>query len=160
MTLLIWKLQYSYFTWRPNFIRQKKIAFEIPSYFRGPEARRHLRRWLIFLVLIFRKSQEVSHQYIQSAFPIGGGEVCKTHRWKKLWDAGTKSQETLLSWQKVFGKYHAYFAGFDKMSAPLAKNDWKLLSDTFYWLTNQYFFNFHWIRLTEMELANKCTKKK
>ena len=36
------------------------------------------------------------------------------HRWKKLWDVVTKSAETLLSWQKVFGKFHAYFAGFEK----------------------------------------------
>ena len=24
------------------------------------------------------------------------------HRWKKLWDAGTKSPERILIWQKVF----------------------------------------------------------
>ena len=45
------------------------------------------------------------------------------YRWKKLWDAGTKSPETLFSLQKIFRKYHAYFAGFEKISPPLAKND-------------------------------------
>ena len=41
--------------------------------------------------------------------------------------------ETLFSWQKVLGKFPAYFAGFEKISAPLAKNDFQTHS---YWLTN------------------------
>ena len=96
------------------------------------------------------KTTNVNHSSTksQSAAELGTAQ----HRWKQLWDTGTKSPETLMSWHKVFGKYHAYFAGFENISAPLAKNDWKL--------TNQYFFNFHWIRLIELELANQRTKQK
>ena len=66
--------------------------------------------WMISPIQIFSLIKYQIQVFVQ---PLHSKPWTHMHRSKKLCNAVTMCPETLLSWQKFFGKFPAYFAGLE-----------------------------------------------